>query len=158
MPAAASTSTPRCPWPSRWPTPVNHAHVLENIAALERDGGYPGSFSVPGRSRAGALYLDAVEHAQRETATHPSIVHGQVAAAIRGEFGDVRFTERTRGSTLFVNPLMGLYFTFDLAVLAARNLYLDRIEDTVLIRQISSVVEEFRDGLPATRKPRTFPH
>ena len=137
---------------------VNHAHVLENIAALERHGGYLGTFTIPRRTRPGALYLDAVEHAHRETATHPSIVHGQVAAALRGQFGDVQFTDRTRGSTLFVNPLMALYFTFDLDILAERNLYLDRLEQTVLIRQISSIIEQFRDELSTTRKPQAIPH
>jgi hypothetical protein len=85
-------------------------------------------------------------------------VHGQVAAAIRGEFGNVQFTDRTRGSELFVNPLMGMYFTFDLDGLAAGNLYLDRIEDTVLIRQISSIIEGFRYELETIRKPRIIPH
>ena len=137
---------------------VNHAQVLENIAALEQCGGYLGAFSVPGRSRPGALYLDAVEHAREATATHSSIVHGQIAAAMRGQAGDVHSTDRTRGSTLFVNPLMALYFTFDLDLLAERNLYLDRLEHTVLIRQVSAAIERFRDELPATRKPRPIPH
>lgn len=137
---------------------VNHAHVLQNIAALELLGGCLGAFSLSRHTRPGALYLDAVEHAQRETAAHPSIVHGQIAAALRGQFGDVQFTDRTRGSTLFVNPLMALYFTFDLDILAGHNLYLDRLEQTVLMRQISSAIEEFRDQLPATRKPRAIPH
>lgn len=53
---------------------------------------------------------------------------------------------------------MALYFTFELDALARRNLYLDRIENTVLIRQISSSIEAFRDDLPATRKPRAIPH
>ena len=61
---------------------------------------------------------DAVAYAQLHTPTRPSIVNGQIAAAIAGEFGDVRFTERTRGSELFVNPLMAMYFTVDLAGLA----------------------------------------
>jgi hypothetical protein len=85
-------------------------------------------------------------------------VHGQIAAALRGQFGDVHTTDRTQGSTLFVNPLMALYFTFDLDALAQRNLYLDHIENTVLIRQISYAIEAFRYDLPATRKPRTIPH
>jgi len=56
---------------------------------------------------------------------------------------------------------MAMYFTFDLDALdalAARNLYLDQIKDTALIRQISSTIEEFRDELPTTRKPRIIPH
>ncbi|MFE0627373.1 DUF1152 domain-containing protein [Streptomyces sp. NPDC058864] len=137
---------------------VNHSLVLENLAALERDGAYLGAFSLPRDSREGRLYLDAVAHAQEATPEHPSIVHGSVAAAVRGDFGNVRFTERTRHSELFVNPLMAMYFCVDAVGLAARNLYLDRLERTQLTRQISSVVEEFRDELPRQRPPRTFPH
>jgi hypothetical protein len=136
---------------------VNHVQVLENIAALERDSAYLGAFSIPRASREGELYLDAVEHAQRHTPERPSIVNGSIAAAVRGAFGDVRFTERTRGSELFVNPLMSLYFTFDLPGLAARCLYLDRIEDTHLMRQVHSRIAQFRDTTVA-RPPRRFPH
>jgi len=137
---------------------VNHALVLENLAAIERAGGYLGAFSIPRDSREGVLYLDAVEHARAAFPEHPSIVNGSVAAALRGEFGDVRFTDRTRHSELFVNPLMTLYFGVTVEALAAENRYLELIEHTVLTRQISTVIEEFRDGLPARRPPRQFPH
>ncbi|SEM31186.1 DUF1152 domain-containing protein [Streptacidiphilus jiangxiensis] len=137
---------------------VNHSLVLENLAALDRDGGYLGAFSLPRDSRAGACYLDAVAHARAQTPSHPSIVNGSVAAALLGEFGDVRFTDRTRHSELFVNPLMTLYFAVDALALARRNLYLPLLEGTVLTRQISTVIEEFRDSLPALRPPRAFPH
>ncbi|MFI9252820.1 DUF1152 domain-containing protein [Streptomyces sp. NPDC053069] len=137
---------------------VNHSLALENLAALDRVGGYLGAFSLPRESVEGAAYLDAVAHAQRSHASHPSIVHGSIAAAVRGEFGDVRFTERTRGSELFVNPLMTLYFCVDLPALARANLYLDRLEDTVLMRQISSAISGFREELPRQRPPRAFPH
>ncbi len=136
---------------------VNHAQVLENIAALERDGAYLGAFSLPRTTREGALYLDAVAHAQEHTPDHPSIVNGSIAAAVRGAFGDVQFTDRTRGSELFVNPLMSLYFAFDLPGLAARCLYLDRIEDTQLMRQVHTRIAEFRETV-VTRPPRAFPH
>ncbi|MFF4544902.1 DUF1152 domain-containing protein [Streptomyces sp. NPDC001435] len=137
---------------------VNHSLVLENLAALDREGAYLGAFSLPRESREGALYLDAVAHAQQATASHPSIVQGSVAAAVRGDFGDVRFTERTRNSELFVNPLMALYFCVDLPGLARRNLYLDRLAKTSLMRQISTLIAEFRDELPRQRPPRAFPH
>lgn len=137
---------------------VNHSLVLENLAALERDGAYLGAFSLSRGSREGALYLEAVAHAQASTPDHPSIVNGSVAAAVRGEFGDIQFTERTRRSELFINPLMSVYFCVDLPGLARRNLYLDRLEQTWLTRQISSLIEEFRDELPRQRPPRGFPH
>lgn len=136
---------------------VNHVQVLENIAALERDGAYLGAFSIPRATREGALYLDAVQHAQDQTPEHPSIVNGSIAAAVRGSFGDVAFTERTRGSELFVNPLMSLYFAFDLPGLADRCLYLDRIEDTHLMRQVHTRIAEFRESV-VPRPPRRFPH
>ncbi|MBC6460793.1 DUF1152 domain-containing protein [Actinomadura sp. HBU206391] len=136
---------------------ISHAHVLENLAALERDGSYLGAFSVSRASREGALYLDAVAHAQASTPDHPSIVNGSIAAAVRGEFGDVRFTERTRNSELFVNPLMALYFAVTADGLARHSLYLDRIEDTVLMRQISSIIEDFREEV-TQRPPRAIPH
>ena len=56
----------------------------------------------------GEAYLDAVAYARAATPTHPSIVNGQIAAAVAGEFGDVYFTERTARNELFVNPLMSL--------------------------------------------------
>lgn len=136
---------------------VNHVQVLENIAALERDGAYLGAFSIPRATREGALYLDAVTHAHHHTPEHPSIVNGSIAAAVQGSFGDVRFTDRTRGSELFINPLMSLYFAFDLPGLAARCLYLDQIEDTQLMRQVHSRIAEFRESV-VTRPPRGFPH
>ncbi|MFI6320076.1 DUF1152 domain-containing protein [Nonomuraea sp. NPDC050556] len=136
---------------------VNHVQVLENLAALERDGAYLGAFSVSRATREGRLYLDAVAHALEEIPKHPSIVNGSIAAAMRGEFGDVHFSERTRGSELFINPLMSVYFAIDLDGLARRSLYLDQIEDTVLMRQISAVIETFRQEI-SPRPPRSFPH
>lgn len=51
---------------------VSHALVLENIAALERDGAYLGAFSLSRSTREGALFLDAVAHAQAHTADRPT--------------------------------------------------------------------------------------
>ncbi|MEU8332804.1 DUF1152 domain-containing protein [Micromonospora sp. NPDC048839] len=91
-------------------------------------------------------------------AARPSIVQGQIAAATSGAFGDVRFTRRTGGGDLFVNPLMAIYFTVDLDKLAARCLYLDRIENTVGRRQVITRIQAFRDELLDARIPRAFPH
>jgi len=136
---------------------VNHAQVLENIAALERDGGYLGALSIPGTSREAILYREAVADAQLATPLRPSIVNGQIAAATRGALGNVHVTTRTHGSDLFVNPLMAIYFTVDLDRLAARCLYLDRIENTLGMRQVAGRIEAFRSEI-TTRIPRAYPH
>lgn len=136
---------------------VSHGLVLENIAALERDGSCLGAFSVSRTTREGALFVDAVAHAQHHTPDHPSIVNGSIAAAVQGAFGDAQFTSRTQGSELFINPLMTLCFVFELDGVARNCRYLDRIEDTQLIRQVSSAIEDFRDEV-RQRPPRRIPH
>ncbi|WP_412539699.1 DUF1152 domain-containing protein [Longispora sp. K20-0274] len=136
---------------------VNHTQVLENIAALDREGAYLGALSIPSDSREARLYRAAVAHAHAATPTRPSIVHGQIAAASRGEFGDVHVTTRTAGSELLVNPLMAVYFSFQAAGLAGRSLYLDRLADTVGLRQVGLRIEEFRESV-TPRVPRAFPH
>ena len=136
---------------------VNHVQVLENIAALDREGGYLGALSIPRDSREAELYRDAVAHAAAATPERPSIVNGQIAAALEGSFGDVNFTRRTAGSPLFVNPLMAVYFTVDLDLLAARCLYLDRIENTIGRRQVITRIEAYRAEV-SPRIPRVFPH
>ncbi|MFI1993667.1 DUF1152 domain-containing protein [Actinoplanes sp. NPDC020271] len=136
---------------------VNHVQVLENLAALDREGGYLGALSIPGASPEAILYRDAVAHAATNTPDRPSIVNGQIAAALAGEFGDVQFTRRTSGSQLFVNPLMAMYFTVDLDKLAARCLYLDRIENTIGRRQVITRIEAFRNEV-TTRVPKAYPH
>ena len=137
---------------------VNHVQVLENLADLEADGAYLGAFSIPRSSREGALYLDAVAHAQEHTPLRPSIVHGQIASAMLGVSGNAQFTQRTRNSVLFVNPLMAMYFTVTVDGLAARHLYLPLLEGTQTIGQIARIIGEFRDGLEVRRAPKQFPH
>jgi|SRR5215471_85174 len=136
---------------------VCHAHVLENIATLERDGGYLGAFSVTAAMPEGRAYVSAVRHAQNLTTGRSSIVNGSIAAAIEGQFGDVRFTSRTAGSELFINPLMAIYFGFELPALARRSLYLERLEGTETIVEVSARIEAFRNSV-TVRPRRHIPH
>jgi hypothetical protein len=136
---------------------VCHAHVLENIAAIERAGGYLGAFSVTAAMPEGRAYLSAVSRAQSMTPGRPSIVNGSIAAAIEGQFGDVRFTERTAGGELFINPLMAIYFGFELAAVARHSLYLEQLEGTESIFEVSARIEAFRNGV-SPRPRRHIPH
>ncbi len=136
---------------------VCHAHFLENVATLERDGAYLGAFSLPRASEEGRAFLQAVEAAQAATPERPSIVNGSIAAAVQGAFGDIQFTDRTSGSELFINPLMAIYFTFDLIGLAARSLYLEQLAHTETIFEVSAIIEAFRRGV-TKRLHRAIPH
>jgi len=136
---------------------VCHAQVLENIAALERAGGYLGAFAVGPATPEGRAYLDAVRCAQDLTPGRPSIVNGCIAAAVEGRFGDVQFSTRTAGSELFINTLMAMYFAFELAAVARASLYLHLLEDTETIFDVARRIEAFRHGVE-TRPRRPIPH
>ncbi|WP_406231291.1 DUF1152 domain-containing protein [Nocardia sp. NBC_01009] len=136
---------------------VNHVQVLENIAELDTAGAYLGAFSIPGDCPEARRYRAAVEHAAALTPKRPSLVNGQIAAALSGRHGHVPIGGRSRATDLFVNPLMAMYFTFDLPGLAARNAYLPTLEDTVDIADISLRIGQYRAQI-TVRSPRTFPH
>jgi hypothetical protein len=126
---------------------VCHAHFLENVAALSREGAYLGVAALlPGMPEADA-YLQAVEHA-----TGPaSIVNLSVSAAIEGRFGDVQRTERTSNSELFINPLMSLCWGFELGAVARRCLYLPDLLDTQTAFDLALRIEAFREN--TTQRP-----
>jgi hypothetical protein len=80
-----------------------------------------------------------------------------IASAIDGSFGDHHRSERTRSSTLFINPLMTLLWTFDLAAVARRSLYLHLLRETGSIWDVQRIIEGFRKGME--RRPRaSIPH
>lgn len=137
---------------------ISHAHVLENVAALQRAGAFLGAFSIPPDSAEARAYVDAVAAARHATPRTASIVNTQIAAALRGDFGDVHDTERTVGSELFVNPLMAMYFAVDLDGLAAHVHYRDRLEGTRTPMEVSLAIEEYRDTLDRPRPRRLIPH
>lgn len=135
---------------------VSHAHVLENLAALQREGAYLGAFSIPPSSPEALAYLDAVAHAEKFTPVRPSIVNGQIAASLRGQFGNVPIA-RTGDSELFVNPLMSVYFTVDLPGLAANVHYLDEVADANNMFEVALAIGRHRETFPQ-RPHRDIPH
>jgi hypothetical protein len=130
---------------------VCHAHFLENVAAIARDGGYLGAVSLLAEMPEFALLRDAVAHTHAQM--RPSIVNASIVSAVEGAFGDQHTVERTRGSELFINPLMGLYWAFDLEAVARRVLYLAALEGTHDVWDVERVIEAFR--AEARTRPRT---
>jgi hypothetical protein len=136
---------------------VNHVQVLENIAGLIRAGSYLGAFSIPPDSPEGRSYVDAVADAAAATPAGPSIVNGQIAAALTGGIGNQQFTRRTASGELFSNPLMSIYFTFDLDGVGNQVNYLASLADTKTRAEVALAIETYRYDTQ-TRPGRTFPH
>ena len=136
---------------------VCHAHFLENVAALSQSGGFRGSMSLLPDMEESGFYLDAVRFSEERMPSQPSIVNTSIASALAGEFGDVHRTERTKSSELFINPLMSMYWIFDLPALVSRSLYLDRLMNTDSIWDVQNEIQLFRGG-QRKREYQPIPH
>lgn len=133
---------------------VSHHAFLENTAALIRDGGYLGSFSLVKETPEGADFLDLVEHANARQPGLRSIVANSIASALRGEFGDFHATSRTNGQELFINPLMTQYWGFDARAVVAHIDYAEALKSTTSYDQAASVIENFHvEAAVRPRKP-----
>lgn len=135
---------------------VCHAQFLEAVAALARDGGYLGAFSLTAEMDEARAYMDAVEHSTRCTPSRPSIVNTSIQSALEGLYGDAHKTARTRSSSLWINPLMSLYWMFDLDAVAARNLYLDELLDTQTMFDVVVRIEAVRKQLARDGRIRAY--
>ncbi len=107
-----------------------HEQAFENIARLTELDAFLGSCSLTKQMEAYQLYEDAVIFVQNIQGQDPSVINSSIVSAVQGRFGDYHMTEKTRGSRLWISPLMPIYWFFDLRTIAKRNLSLDEIRWT----------------------------
>lgn len=136
---------------------VCHAQVLETVAAFGKEGGFLGAFSLLPGMREFAAYKAAVEFVHAEMPEAPSIVNASIVSAVEGDYGDVHRTHRTRGSELFINPIMAMYFAFELSAVARRVLYLPRLKDTRTAHEVTAIIEDFQRGCGPLRPWAAIP-
>lgn len=128
---------------------VCHAHFLEAVAALQREQAFLGAFSLLPEMAEARSFLAAVDFANHELPGSPSVVSNSIASAVEGHFGDHQRTWRTSGSTLFISPLMSLYWAFELNAVARRCLYLKALLETASHADVERVVTDFRADHPS---------
>jgi hypothetical protein len=136
---------------------VCHASFLENVAGLIETGGYLGSWSLMREMPEFKYYKEATQYVSTRTPHRPSIVHNSIVSAAEGRFGDYHGTWRTKGSTLFINPLMAMYWTFQLSHVVRRNLYLQQLYDTGTLDEVCERIVRFRDAFPQKRPWTNIP-
>jgi hypothetical protein len=136
---------------------VSHGCVLENVAALAKAGAFLGAFSLLSCTEEAELYREAAAFAFSRMPEHPSIVSSSILSAIAGEFGDYHATERTKGSKLWINPLMSMYWAFTLEGVAHRCIYLDDVRDTESYYDLSRAITACRDSMPLKREWQYIP-
>jgi hypothetical protein len=130
---------------------ITHAQIFENIAGLTREGGFLGSCSLTAQMACGAAYIEAVLYAQAQRLSDPSVINSSIVSALRGEFGNWHLTTKTHGSSLWISPLMPMFWFFDFDAVARRNLFLPELAGTQSFREALGRVVEFTSRLP--RRP-----
>ena len=137
---------------------VSHAHFLEAVARLIRSGHFLGSIALERGTPEAVFYAQAVEYVHARMPHHPSIVSSSVIAAVDGEFGDHHPTARTRGTEMVINPLMSLYWAFQLDGLVEQSLYLDQLKRTRSRREVELIIGRFRVEHPELKPWQPIPH
>jgi hypothetical protein len=120
---------------------VCHAQFLEGVAEIIKAGGFLGAFSLLREMEEARLYAEASLYVFQRMPEHTSIVTSSILTAVGGEFGDYHATNRTRGSKLWISPLMSLYWCFRLEPVARRVQYLDAMKLTNSYRDVHEMLE-----------------
>lgn len=108
---------------------VCHAHVLGTIADQTKKGGFLGALSLIKSMPEVKQFSNAMRFVfNRMRDDDPSIVISSILSALDGEFGNYHATDRTAGSELFINPLMALYWFFELNTIASSIVYMDELK------------------------------
>ena len=123
---------------------VCHAQFLEAVAALTIGGGFLGAFSLLPNTKEAKHYLDLVRYSTQKTPSRPSIVNTSIASSVEGHFGNYQVTDRTKGSELWISPLMSMYWSFELGAVVKRNLYANRLLETGSFFEVSEIIRSFR--------------
>lgn len=124
---------------------VNHSQFLENVSDLIAENGFHGVNTVTQQDEEGKLFLDLVKYANERGKGHQSIVANSIASSIEGKFGNYHATTRTRGSQLYINPLMSFHWYFSLEAVATKVHYLSQIAYTQSEMEVKRAIQAYRN-------------
>jgi len=136
---------------------VNHYRVLENIASLAAQDAFLGACALTRSMESFKRYQAACDQSWRKRKSH---IHSRVISAVEGGFGDLQIEGVTANLLLstelraFVNPLMSLYWFFDLSAVARQNLIIEHLKDT---QTMSDAFQVFRSKVTRTRDHKPLP-
>jgi hypothetical protein len=136
---------------------VCHAHALEAVAELTHAGAFLGALALVPEMPEVQRYLAASQAVCAAMPDCPSVVCASILSALEGHYGDHHRTARTRGSTLWINPLMAVYWCFRLGPVARRILYLDEVKGTRNYGELMDAIDAFRGRCTSIRKRTVIP-
>ena len=142
---------------------VDHYHGVSNdltfkaIAEMTELGGYLGCLSLLKEMPEVQKYKEISEYTFAKMDYATSIVSSSILSAVDGHYGDHHSTERTKGSRLWINPLMPICWFFDFEALANRNIMLDQLMMTEFHDQIMREIMRFRAVYKGIQRRSSIP-
>jgi len=136
---------------------VSHFRFLENVAEIAKDGGYLGMFQITKEMIETEKYIEAIKFANEKMSGMESIVSNSIVSALEGEYGNHHRTKRTIGSELWINPLMTIYWCFDLRKVVRKIKYYDKIKDVNTIGEFNGQLSKYRNEISKLRDKKQIP-
>jgi hypothetical protein len=136
---------------------INHEYFLEAVAELTRANAYLGMFSLTADMPEVRQYKEATEFVFESMPTHMSIVSNSVLTALKGEYGNIPIPKKRKTGTVWINPLMPVYWCFSLPPVAERILYAKFLEETNEFLEVVMIVENWRKTLKNIRPKQNIP-
>lgn len=136
---------------------VCHAHFLEAVAEIIRNKGYLGLFSLLENMEEVQQFQSASQFVFAAMPHHVSIVTSSIMAALVGHYGDHHSSPRTRNSKQWINPLMPVYWCFQLQAVAERILYAEAVKHTESFSDVTQAIQAFRSRCQQIRPRETLP-
>ena len=136
---------------------VNHEYFLEAVAELTRANAYMGMFSLTPDMPEVQQYREATEIVFERMPSRTSIVSSSILMALKGTYGDTPITTKRRQGTVWINPLMPVYWCFSLLPVAQRILYANFIQETTEFLDVVMIVESWRKTLKNFRPKKNIP-
>lgn len=136
---------------------VCHSYFFEAVSDIAKQGGYLGALSLTKEMPEVSKYSSATLAVFKRMPSQPSIVNNSILDAIAGEFGNHHSTEKTAGGELWINPLMPIYWFFNLEQVADRVLYFDWIKGTETFQELGTAIENFRKQCRPVRPWKDIP-
>ena len=102
-------------------------------------------------------YIQAVQFANERMIGRESIVSNSIVSALEGEYGDHHRTKRTKGSELWINPLMTIYWCFNLRQVVRKIKYYENIKNVNTLGEFNGQLSKYRNELVALRQKRQIP-
>lgn len=133
-----------------------HYTALENMAGLIKAGGFLGSCSLTPQMEAFQLFEAACRYVWEQPKHPKSHISTRVIPAAKGEFGNYHMYPEEKTS-LFISPLMSIYWFFDACTVIEHNLLIPKIMQTITTTQAIMICLSYKSDLKL-RPRRMIPY